>query len=244
MKYLLGLGLTSFSMTSVSAFCIDSSHVLLQTSTICTTRVPTQLYAKQKRRPKKKKQKQKISTERDEELSTAANREMASLAGVSENHNFEQFFYSDKSTKTIYQLVRNFEKPLLMCNPSLAVMADADGIDYLLLDRDTRFDFLKNYREFSLLEPFLVNYDYDAIFIDPPFANVTPSQLVQCIQLMSRKEKWSAPVFIAYNAQRENELVEAFKDLNCPGLTKLWRLEYSSVSQDDMNICLFGPNSL
>jgi len=177
--------------------------------------------------------------------SEAANRPMANLAGVAEDHNYEQFFYSKSSTESIYQLVKSYSKPLLLCNPSLAVMAEEDGIDYLLLDRDKRFTFLKRFKEFSLTEPFLVtSYEYDSIFLDPPFANVTPSQLVRCIKLMGTKQRLSAPIFIAYNSKREEELIAAFDELPCPPLTRLWRLDYRSVREEDMNICLYGPNAI
>jgi len=237
---------------------------VINSSSSCARRIKTSdsvLHAKRKRSaPPKKKSKKggKGSSGNDNDYgnestanngnsptSEAANRPMANLAGVSEEHNYEQFFYSESSTKKIYQLVKSYSTPLLLCNPSLAVMADEDGIDYLLLDRDKRFKFLKRFKEFSLTEPFLItSFAYDSIFIDPPFANVTPSQLVRCMKLMGKKERLSAPIFIAYNSKREEELIAAFDELPCPPLTRLWRLDYRSVREEDMNICLYGPNAI
>ena len=227
----------------------------------CARRINTSdsvLHAKRKQSasPKKKSKKgvkgsgnnndnESTANNGDSPTSEAANRPMANLAGVSEEHNYEQFFYSENSTKKIYQLVKSYSTPLLLCNPSLAVMADEDGIDYLLLDRDKRFKFLKRFKEFSLTEPFLItSFAYDSIFIDPPFANVTPSQLVRCMKLTGKKERLSAPIFIAYNSKREEELIAAFDELPCPPLTRLWRLDYRSVREEDMNICLYGPNTI
>ena len=59
------------------------------------------------------------------------------------------------------------------------------GQIYKLLDRDIRFNFLSGYEQFSLAEPHLIaNYEHDAIFIDPPFANITPIQIATCLQII------------------------------------------------------------
>ena len=171
----------------------------------------------------------------------------ASLSGVLEDHNYEQFFYTLQSTQQIYQFVTQYSHPLLMCNPSLAVLAEDDSTkpNYLLLDRDKRFEFLSEFQEFDIIQPSLVRYGYpyDAVFIDPPFANVTPDQLVQCLRLMATtEERLQIDVYVAYNSRREDQLLSAFGTLPCPPLQRLWPLQYRSV-RDGMqhNIFLYGP---
>ena len=39
---------------------------------------------------------------------------------VSEDHNHEQFFYDERTARRLERLVARFQKPLLVCNPSLA----------------------------------------------------------------------------------------------------------------------------
>ena len=65
--------------------------------------------------------------------------EAATFRGIEEDHRFEQFFYDDATTDRIFRLVKSFERPLLLCNPTLAVLAEEANMDYLLLDKDTRF---------------------------------------------------------------------------------------------------------
>jgi len=205
------------------------------------------LCAKKKRAGKKTAYKQKI-TNKDED---ATNLPVATIAGVSEDHRYEQFFYDEKSTARLYKIVKEFSKPLLLCNPSLAILAESDvkqnhneDFTYLLLDRDIRFKFLSHYKEFSLMEPFLItSYSYDAIFIDPPFANITPIQLVNCIKRMAPDiEKSSVPVYIAYNSMREKQLLSAFNEYPGPKLERKWRLSYRTVSEDTQDkIWLYGP---
>ena len=92
---------------------------------------------------------------------------------IPEDHRFEQFFYDAPTSSKMMRLVRRFEKPLLVCVPSIAARLDSSGGDYLLLDRDARFATLRHYEPFDLLKPNSVSYDFDALFLDPPFANVT-----------------------------------------------------------------------
>lgn len=137
-----------------------------------------------------------------------------------------------------------YERPLLLCNPSLAVMADRKGKEYKLLDRDTRFDFLNGFEEFSLMEPHLItDYEFDAVFIDPPFANVTPEQVARCLKLMSADK---VPLWVAYNSKREDKLLDVMNELECPDLEPKWRLSYKEgVSEDTQNsIWLYGPEQV
>ena len=173
--------------------------------------------------------------------STATQRPPATLAGVIEDHRFEQFFYDDATSHQLYQLVDVYERPLLLCNPTLAVLAEKKGKPFKLLDRDTRFDFLSGYEEFSLTEPHLIaDYDFDAVFVDPPFANVTPDQLARCLRLMGADK---VPLYVAYNSRREEKLLEALNALDCPELVPMWRLSYKEgVSDNTMeSIWLYGP---
>lgn len=206
----------------------------------------TRLYAR-----KKMKNKRRTKSDNNHKLNNAAtNQAVATVAGVSEDHRFEQFFYDEPSTRRLYKIVTEYSHPLLLCNPSLALLAEKDysnkneDSSYLLLDRDTRFNFLSQYKEFYLTEPFLVtSFPYNVVFIDPPFANITPSQLVKCLRRMAPDaEKSSVPVYIAYNSEREQQLLAAFEEYPGPKLEKKWRLGYRSVSEDTQDkIWLYGP---
>lgn len=199
-----------------------------------------------------------ISKDDDVVLSTAAQRPPATLAGIVEDHRYEQFFYDDATAQQLYQIVDLYEQPLLLCNPTLAVMAEKKGKPYKLLDRDTRFNFLSGYEMFSLTEPHLItNYDFDAIFIDPPFANVTPEEVAQCLRLMGannaknkddNEDGDGIPLWVAYNSKREEKLLDALNGNgleNCIDLEPKWRLSYKEGVSLDMqdSIWLYGPKS-
>jgi hypothetical protein len=174
--------------------------------------------------------------------SAATDNPPATLAGVEEDHRFEQFFYDDMTANQIYQLVDLYDRPLLLCNPTLAVIAEKKSKEYKLLDRDTRFNFLTSYEEFSLTEPHLItDYEFDAVFIDPPFANVTPDQVARCLKLMGADQ---VPLWVAYNSKREEKLLDALNSLPLGSdLEPKFQLSYkegvSSETQD--SIWLYGP---
>ncbi|CAB9530917.1 Probable N6-adenine methyltransferase [Seminavis robusta] len=229
------------------AFSVSSRVV----TAVPSFRIATSLSGKSGTRKKKKKntrvgkQTEPILKEVSQ-VSTASRRAPGTLAGLKELHEYEQFFYDKVTCRQLYQLVDRYEKPLLVCNPSLAVQAEKNNRPYMLLDRDERFSFLSGYQRFDLTAPFLVTrYDYDAVFIDPPFANVTPKQLATCLKRMAPTQSHAAvPVYIGYNAKRETELVRAFEEtLPCPRLTRLWNLRYQQgVSEETQDIIwLFGP---
>ena len=91
--------------------------------------------------------------------------------------------------------------------PSIAAKLDANGEDYLLLDRDERFSTLRHYEPFDLRSP-SVSYAFDALFLDPPFANVTPEEL----RGGRRRTLWRSPgaALRRLQPQRGAELVGAF----------------------------------
>jgi len=79
--------------------------------------------------------------------------EPATLAGVLEDHHYEQFFFDEPTCEALLALMANYERPLLLCTPALAVAAERRGQRYLLLDRDERFEFLSSFRAFDLDAP-------------------------------------------------------------------------------------------
>ena len=84
--------------------------------------------------------------------------------------------------------------------PSIAAKLDSSGEDYLLLDRDERFSTLRHYEPFDLRSPKSVPYDFDALFLDPPFANVTPAELAEAVAELCGDRQ--VPLFVGYNAKR------------------------------------------
>jgi len=170
------------------------------------------------------------------------------LAGVQECHEHEQFFWDQASVARLSRAAEKYEKPCFLCCPSLAHAAERAGRDHVLLDRDARFKFLRSYRRFELAEPYILPKKaagYDCIFVDPPFANVTPKQVVKALQLMAPEPAQRAvPVYFIFPEDRGAELLEAFEGTDFPQLEKKAdHLRYrQTVSEETQSrIHLFGP---
>ena len=174
----------------------------------------------------------------------------ASVAGVEEDHRFEQFFYCDKTVKRITDsFVALYARPLFLCNPSLAVAAQSRDMEYLLLDRDDRWNTVLpkgKYKRFELKQPRLIgaSFDYDAVFCDPPFANVDLRALRNVIDLLAFTEtQRRAPLYLAFLSDREDEVFRAFNpeyDLE----RKPPALGYRSVkAETQARIFLYGPKA-
>ena len=129
--------------------------------------------------------------------------EPATLAGVLEDHRYEQFFFDEPTCDVLLALMARHERPLLLCTPSLAVAAERRGQPYLLLDRDERFGFLRSFRAFDLDAPAPLDEAFDAVFCDPPFANIDLLQLRAAIEVLQPGASDSVPLYIAYNSRRE-----------------------------------------
>ena len=174
----------------------------------------------------------------------------ASVAGVEEDHRFEQFFYCDKTVKRITDsFVSLYARPLFLCNPSLAVAAQSRDMEYLLLDRDDRWNKVLpkgKYKRFELSQPRLIgaSFDYDAVFCDPPFANVDLLELRNVIDLLAFTEtQRRAPLYLAFLSDREDDVFRAFNpeyDLE----RKPPALGYRSVkAETQARIFLYGPKA-
>ncbi|ABO93704.1 predicted protein [Ostreococcus lucimarinus CCE9901] len=167
--------------------------------------------------------------------------EPASLMDVEENHALEQFYYDDSTLSRLMTIARTFERPLFMCNPSLASAWERDvGTACVLLDCDLRFKTkIKGFRAFDLRRPFQVRFPYDVVFVDPPFANVSPAEVKRAVDLIAATEaQRAAPCYIAYNSDREEALLESFEDSMRIGRA----LGYKSVKENTQaKIHLYGP---
>lgn len=231
----------SYLSTPLLSF-VSCNHVHVGVASSAVHRI-TSLNAKRNKRKRvaNGKAKNKATQRSQPRPSTATQNPAATLAGIKEDHRFEQFFYDDKTANQIYQVVDLYDRPLLLCNPTLAVIAEKKSKEYKLLDRDTRFDFLDGYQEFSLTEPHLItDYYFDAVCIDPPFANVTPDQVARCLSLMGADQ---VPLWVAYNSKREEKLLGALNKLDCPTLEPKWQLSYKEGVNSDTqdSIWLYGP---
>lgn len=128
----------------------------------------------------------------------------------------------------------------LLLPRSLAARLDGSTCDYLLLDRDERFAALGDrYRPFDLRAPERqADFDFDAIFLDPPFANVMLEELATATRvLLDGRDPAETPLYVGYNLKRAHEVEGAFADFNLKNTDEV--LVYASGVMPDQ-IVLFS----
>lgn len=158
---------------------------------------------------------------------------------VSENHAYEQFFFSDETTRRLADLAAQFTKPLLLCAPSIAEALEAHGHPYILLDRDARFAHLSGFQSFDLRRPHMVFDDFDAIITDPPFSNISIGDFRRTVDLLAQGAPAPPALFVCYISTREDALLQAFSAYR---IARRFALRYRSVSARTQDrIFLYGP---
>ena len=176
----------------------------------------------------------------------ATDLEPATLAGVVEDHRLEQFYWDEPTRARLLDRLGEYRAPLLVGTPSLAVDAENAGLTtYTLLDVDERFAFLPGFRRYDLFDDAETpEFDCDAIFCDPPFANFELDQLKAALTRLvgaaslAGNLRWRGEpdLFMAYNAKREEELLQTF-----PSLRKVEQLGYLSVKpKTQANLWLYA----
>ena len=159
---------------------------------------------------------------------------------IREDHAHEQFFFSEGTCARLVALASQYRRPLLLCTPSIAVALDAQSRPYILLDRDRRFAHLSGYQRFDLRAPHMIFEDFDAIFVDPPFSNISLEQLAGTVDALARCAPTQPDLYLCYINTREEELLRRF------GMFSLRRhpgaLGYRSVkASTQARIFLYGP---
>ena len=126
--------------------------------------------------------------------------------------------------------------------PSIAEYLQARDHPHCLLDRDVRLAHLPSWQRWDLLQPDVLFEDFDAIFCDPPFANVTIPELAQAISLLAAGSLGEPRLYIVHLLDREAELLKAFPAMDLcrhPG-----PLGYRTVKRStQQRIHLYGPTS-
>ena len=163
--------------------------------------------------------------------------------GFVERHDLEQYFWS---TKTVSQLQHALEyQPDVCCltTPSLAHAWYEQDRHEVLLDIDTRFEYLPRYRYFDLRAPVKApDENFSIIVVDPPFFYI-PMQQIRDAVLTVTGGRTGVPLLIGFLRREERSLLETFTDF---GITETkFPLEYATVKPNKwQNYALYSNMDL
>lgn len=158
---------------------------------------------------------------------------------MEERHSNEQYFFDEATVEQLADVVQSFENPCCLCAPMLGKALVERGVSVHILDIDERFATLPGFRHYDISQPEWLGEPFGLILCDPPFFNVSLSQLFAAIRMLSRND-FRQPLMVSYLTRREASLLRAFSDFKLKPTGYLPR--YQTVQASPKNEIAFYSN--
>lgn len=126
-----------------------------------------------------------------------------------EKHEDEQYFFNAATTAHLADFLSAFELPCCLCAPMVGRKLADNGHVARVLDKDERFADVPGFRRYDIFRPEWLGETYGVILCDPPFFNVSLSQLFAAIRTLSRYD-FSQPLLIGYLVRRQDAVLGTF----------------------------------
>lgn len=109
-------------------------------------------------------------------------------APMHENHQREQYFFDPATVEHLARFLTRFESPCCICAPMVGRAVARLGHPVTNLDLDERFAADPGFEAFDLYRPRWIERRFDVILCDPPFFNVSLSQLFQALRQLAHHD--------------------------------------------------------
>ncbi len=126
-----------------------------------------------------------------------------------ELHENEQYFFDEPTLRELAAFLSRFGSIGCVCAPMLGKCLVEMGANVAILDIDDRFSDLKGFVEYNLYKPHWLGTEFDVILCDPPFFNVSLSQLFSALRMLSLN-RFTQPLMVSYLKRRENAILGTF----------------------------------
>jgi hypothetical protein len=150
--------------------------------------------------------------------------------GFQERFDLEQYFWTED---TVQRLMKSLEfTPDCCCltTPSLGVGFHNIGREEVVLDIDSRFDFLPRFRYFDILLPVASDEEeFRIIVMDPPFFYIPMQKLLEAVMVITKGDT-NVKLMIGFLKREERILLETFRDFNLKETN--FPLEYATVKEN------------
>ena len=130
-----------------------------------------------------------------------------------ELHKNEQYFFDDATIHHLTSFLTSYEKVCVLCAPMLGRSLAGIKHNVTILDIDDRFADAGGFLNWNIYKPQWINQSFDIIVCDPPFFNVSLSQLFKAIRLLSHNN-FDQKLMIAYLTRRSQAVVGSFSLFN------------------------------
>lgn len=161
---------------------------------------------------------------------------------LEERHEHEQYFFDDATVDAIADMLQPLGRVCILCAPNVGIELERRGCSPVVLDVDKRFSGLLGFREWDITRPTFVAEKFDVIFADPPFFNVSLSQLFAAVRMLSHHD-FTQRLVIGYLTRRANAILSTFAPFGLRGTG--FRPGYETVDNFERNeielFANFGP---
>ncbi|HEX2915019.1 MAG TPA: hypothetical protein VH186_29770 [Chloroflexia bacterium] len=156
-----------------------------------------------------------------------------------ELHENEQYFFDRATLEHLASFASQFQRPACLCAPLLGKVLEEKGVAVRVLDIDERFAGLRGFRIFDLYRPEWLGEEFDLIICDPPFFNLSLSQLFTALRLLSRND-YTQALLVSYLVRRAENLVGALASFKLEATG--YRPAYQTVQPVERNQIEFFGN--
>ncbi|MEL6674372.1 MAG: hypothetical protein AAFR61_19345 [Bacteroidota bacterium] len=154
-----------------------------------------------------------------------------------ENHQLEQYFFDEETLAFLARQAAQFKKPCFLCAPLLGQYYQEHYGACYILDIDDRFAHLPGFIQYDIYRPEALQLDFDLLFCDPPFFNVSLSQLFKAMRLLCQFD-FQKEVVLCYLKRRERAITGAFHLFSLEA-TDYFPTYQTLVKKEKNHICLY-----
>lgn len=129
--------------------------------------------------------------------------------GFKERYDLEQYFWTKDTVDRLLNSLRFTPDCCCLTTPSLGHGFYEIGRHELVLDIDTRFDYLPKFQYFDILCPSDINDDIHIIVMDPPFFYIPMEKLYEAVVKITKGDT-KYKLMIGFLKREEKILLETF----------------------------------
>lgn len=159
--------------------------------------------------------------------------------GFVERHDLEQYFWTEETVKRLMNALDDFyEQCCCLTTPSLAHAWHLEGREEVLLDIDTRFDYLPKFKYYDITHPYEIEDQFRIVVFDPPFFYIPMDKIFEAVCKIVHGN-FNSKIMIGFLKREEKELMKYFHVFKIKP-TK-FSLNYATVKPNKWkNYCLYS----
>lgn len=146
--------------------------------------------------------------------------------GFTERYDLEQYFWTEDTVNRLLKSLEFMDNCCCLTTPSLGEGFFRIGREEVVLDIDTRFDYLPKFRYFDIRAPVAQEEDFRIIILDPPFFYLSMEQIYNSV-LAITKGNFDTKILIGFLKREEKTLLTTFKKFNLRETN--FKLEYATT---------------